>query len=55
MINNDTLLAVQDSLMDAMTALYLADRNDEFAGYLAANMVAIHEQIEIELMERALV
>lgn len=53
MITNTTLMEVQAKLMDAMTLLYLGDKDDELAQYLAANIIPIHEQIDIELMERA--
>ena len=54
MITDSTLACVRDKLMDAMTLLYCEDKNDEFAQYLAANIVAIHEVIELELLERVL-
>ena len=52
MIANEFLEDVKEDLMDAMTALYVGGKDDEFAQYLAANIVAIYEQIEIEMMER---
>lgn len=52
MITNTTLMEVQAKLMDAMTMLFLADKDDPTAQYLAGQMVLIHEAIDIELMER---
>lgn len=52
MITDATLLEVQDHLMAGMTALYLADKDDELAQHLAGAMVMIHESISMELMER---
>mgnify|MGYP007089738176 CR=1 FL=1 len=52
MISNDTLRDVQGYLMDAMTALYVEDRDDDLAKSLAAVMVGLWEDIDIELIER---
>lgn len=52
MIHNSTLLDIQDKLMEGMTALYMEDKDDPTAQYLAGQMVLIHEAIEVELMER---
>lgn len=54
MIHNSTLLDIQDKLMEGMTALYMEDKDDALAQFLAGQMVIIHEYIDIELMERAL-
>lgn len=54
MITNSTLLDIQDKLMESMTALYMEDRDDELAKWLAGAMITIHEYIDIEMMERAL-
>lgn len=54
MINKDVLMTIQANLMECMTMLYLADKNDELAKDLSAAMITIHEDIDIELMERML-
>ena len=54
MITNSTLLDIQDKLMESMTALYMEDRDDPTAQYLAGQMIKIHEYIDIEMMERSL-
>lgn len=52
MITDVTLRGIQDNLMASMTALYVEDKDDQFARALAAAMIEIHEAIDIELMER---
>lgn len=54
MITNSTLLDIQDKLMESMTALYMEDKDDELAQYLAGQMILIHEYIDVEMMERML-
>lgn len=52
MITNTTLLDVQSKLMDIMTALYLADKDDQIAKDIAGYLITLHEAIDIELLER---
>ena len=52
MITNTTLMEVQAKLMDSMTLLYLADKDDQIAKDIAAYLIVLHEAIDIELMER---
>lgn len=54
MIHNSTLLDIQDKLMEGMTALYMEDKDDPTAQYLAGQMILIHEYIDVEMMERML-
>lgn len=54
MITDATLADVRDKLMDAMTLLYLDDKDDEYAQDLAGLMIMIHESIEVELVERVI-
>jgi hypothetical protein len=53
-IPKDTLMTIQANLMNCMTMLYLADKDDQLAKDLAAVMIVLHEDIDIELMERML-
>ena len=52
MITDVTLADVRDTLYKCLETLYLDDKDDEFAKYLAGNIYLIYEQIELELLER---
>ena len=54
MIHKDVLMTIQASLMECMTMLYLADKDDQLAKDLSGVMIMLHEDIDIELMERML-